>query len=407
MNTRSDPGFVLQAEAEDGHPPGRPHSPRGGTAAASADSPPPATDRTGIAERVIAWQRRHGRHSLPWQGTRDPYRIWLSEIMLQQTQVSTVLPYYQRFLERFPTVADLAAAPVGDVMALWAGLGYYTRARNLHGCAQRIVAEHGGRFPGSAEILATLPGIGRSTAAAVAAFAYGERAAILDGNVRRVLARHHGIDGDPASTGVLRRLWEVADAELPDLDRHDDGHAAMAAYTQGLMDLGATVCTRGMPACERCPLTDSCVALREARQLELPGKRQRKAAGERHVHLLWIRHDGLTLLEQRPPRGIWGGLLSLPECENDDIAAACRRLGIQLEGEPRRLPPFEHVFTHFRLQATPWQIHAGHLALAESSQHCWLDAPALQGAALPAPIRKLLVEPPLFRGAAGDGDRSS
>ncbi|MCK9511180.1 MAG: A/G-specific adenine glycosylase [Pigmentiphaga sp.] len=403
MTPQPRPGLVLQGEAEEG----RPLSPPGPDATAPSPEPAYPAGRTGVAERVIAWQRSHGRHSLPWQGTRDPYRIWLSEIMLQQTQVSTVLPYYQRFLERFPTVADLAAAPVGEIMALWAGLGYYTRARNLHGCAQRIVAEHGGRFPASAEALATLPGIGRSTAAAVAAFAYGERAAILDGNVRRVLARHHGVDGDPASPGVLRRLWEVAEAELPDLSRHNDGHAAMTAYTQGLMDLGATVCTRGMPACERCPLTDSCVALREARQLELPGKRRRKAAGERQVHLLWIRHQDHTLLEQRPPRGIWGGLLSLPECDDGDIAAACRRLGIEPDGEPEPLAPFQHVFTHFRLHATPWRIQAGRLALAEDGRHQWLEASALNDAALPAPIRKLLVEPPLFRGAGGDDGRSS
>lgn len=343
-----------------------------------------------VANRVIAWQRQHGRHHLPWQGTRDPYRIWLSEIMLQQTQVGTVLGYYTRFLAHFPTVAHLAQAPADAVMALWAGLGYYTRARNLHRCAQVVVAQHGGRFPGTAAELATLPGVGRSTAAAIAAFAYGERAAILDGNVRRVFARHDGVDGDPASASVQRRLWEVAEALLPAPDTPDLADA-MTAYTQGLMDLGATVCTRGMPDCGRCPLRDTCVALREARQTELPGKRARKAAPLREKHLLWVRYGELTLLERRPPSGIWGGLVSLPECEPGDILAACQRLGVVPQQTPRQLPAFSHVFSHFRLQATPWQLEAATLALADDACHVWLTPAELAAAALPAPIRTLLL----------------
>lgn len=261
-----------------------------------------------FAPRIVAWQRQHGRHDLPWQNTRDPYRIWLSEIMLQQTQVATVIPYYERFLQRFPDVAALAAAAQEDVMPYWAGLGYYARARNLHRCAQEIARDWNGRFPPSAEAIATLPGIGRSTAAAIAAFAYGERSPILDGNVKRVFTRHFGIAGDPARREIEQRLWALADAQVeaaPGLD--------MAAYTQGLMDLGATLCTRGKPACERCPVADTCVARREGRQAELPTPKARKAIPERETAMLVLQHQGAFLLQQRPEPGIWGGLWSLPE----------------------------------------------------------------------------------------------
>ena len=224
--------------------------------------------RMEFSPRIVAWQRLRPPRS-PWQNTRDPYRIWLSEIMLQQTQVATVIPYYERFLARFPDVAALAAAAQEDVMPYWAGLGYYARARNLHRCAQEIARDWQGRFPPTAEAIATLPGIGRSTAAAIAAFAYGERSPILDGNVKRVFTRHFGIAGDPSKREVEQRLWALADTQVevaPDLD--------MAAYTQGLMDLGATLCTRGKPACDKCPVADTCVARREGRQAELPTPRR-------------------------------------------------------------------------------------------------------------------------------------
>jgi len=351
----------------------------------------PATAALPFAERVIDWQRQHGRHTLPWQNTQDPYRIWLSEIMLQQTQVATVIPYYERFLARYPTVADLAAAPDEDVMALWAGLGYYTRARNLHRCAREIVAQWGGRFPPDAQSIATLPGIGRSTAAAIAAFGYGERAAILDGNVRRVFARHFGIEGDPTATRVQQVMWLHADAQLPaprvDAQAQAD---AMRAYTQGLMDLGATLCTRGVPDCGRCPVRDTCVALREARQHELPTPRVRKVSPERATHLLWVEHEGRILLERRPPSGIWGGLLSLPEFDGADAAAACTALGV-VPLDRRALPPFLHVFTHFRLTATPWRIAAAARPEPGPASHVWLPLEALADAGLPAPIRKLLL----------------
>ncbi len=357
-----------------------------------------------FATRVIRWQREHGRHALPWQNTTDPYRIWLSEIMLQQTQVATVLPYYERFLQRYPSVAQLAAAPLDEVMSLWAGLGYYTRARNLHACARMVVAEHGGEFPRSADALAELPGIGRSTAAAIAAFAWGERAAILDGNVRRVLARHEGIAGDPTTSAVQRQLWTAAEALLPQLEHETDAHAAMVRYTQGLMDLGATVCTRGMPACERCPLAATCVALREARQLELPGKRQRRHSPERRIHWLWLRASNHTLLERRPASGIWGGLWSLPELSQPPGLADVQALGIKLNPAetPIPLPPVQHTFTHFRLVATPWQAQGEVTATADDSRYMWVADANLVDAPLPTPVRNLLLTD-----NAGDDDVSS
>lgn len=341
-----------------------------------------------FSRRVAQWQRANGRHTLPWQNTQDPYRIWLSEIMLQQTQVATVIPYYERFLAKFPAVADLAAADEGEVMALWAGLGYYTRARNLHACARQVVADWGGRFPPTAHDIETLPGIGRSTAAAIAAFAYGERSPILDGNVKRVFARHFGIEGDPAKRAVEQRMWAIAHAEVP----ADGPEAAdeMRRYTQGLMDLGATLCTRGDPGCGRCPVRESCVALREARQHELPTPRERKAVPERHTGMLVIEKTGEILLQRRPSPGIWGGLWSLPEFADGDAAQACRVLGVA-PAETLRLPAFSHTFTHFKLHVEPWHVQAGALALREGGHpQVWLPAGELADAALPAPVKKLL-----------------
>ena len=339
-----------------------------------------------FAPRIVAWQRQHGRHDLPWQNTRDPYRIWLSEIMLQQTQVATVIPYYDRFLQRFPDVAALAAAAQEDVMPYWAGLGYYARARNLHRCAQEIARDWGGRFPPTAQAIATLPGIGRSTAAAIAAFAYGERSPILDGNVKRVFTRHFGIAGDPTKREVEQKLWALADAQVeaaPGLD--------MAAYTQGLMDLGATLCTRGKPACEACPVADSCVAKREGRQAELPTPKARKAIPERETCMLVLRHQGAFLLQQRPEPGIWGGLWSLPEFDvSQDPDSASRALG--LEPEQRfELAAFAHTFTHYRLHIRPWLVPVRATGLRESARpERWVPADELPSMALPAPVKKLL-----------------
>ncbi len=337
-----------------------------------------------FAPRIVAWQRDHGRHDLPWQNTRDPYRIWLSEIMLQQTQVSTVIPYYERFLARFPDLAALAAAEQDEVMPYWAGLGYYARARNLHRCAQEIVRDWEGRFPPDAAGIATLPGIGRSTAAAIAAFAYGETSPIMDGNVKRVFTRHFGIAGDPAKRDVETRLWALAEQEVP--TRGQD----MASYTQGLMDLGATLCTRGKPDCPRCPVQATCVARIEGRQAELPTPKARKATPERGTGMLVLRSDGRILLQQRPSPGIWGGLWSLPEFDPaQGIEAACAALGARPEGV-YELAAFAHTFTHFRLHVRPWYVPLAQAPAAAGASHRWIAETELAGVALPAPVRKLL-----------------
>ena len=344
----------------------------------------------GFSAAVIGWQKQHGRHALPWQNTRDAYRIWLSEIMLQQTQVTAVIPYYQKFLQSFPTVESLAAAPSEAVMSHWSGLGYYTRARNLHRCAQRVADEYGGRFPDDPELLADLPGIGRSTAAAIAAFAYGKRAAILDGNVKRVFARVFGVEGFPGAKPVEDQLWRRAVALLPQAD--------MESYTQGLMDLGATLCVRGKPACDRCPLAQRCVALATDRTSELPVRKPKKAVPEKDTMMLVISEGGDVLLQQRPDSGIWGGLLSLPElpvsrsAEEFELAVdnATRPFGTL--AACRKLQPFSHVFTHFKLHVSPFQVVLKkRLLQAAESVYVWYPIAELADAPLPAPVKKLLL----------------
>lgn len=331
-----------------------------------------------FTERLIAWQKVAGRHDLPWQKTRDPYRIWLSEIMLQQTQVATVIPYYQRFLSSFPDVMALAAAPIEAVIEHWAGLGYYARARNLHRCAQQVATVHAGKFPNSAEQLIELAGIGRSTAAAIAAFAFGQRAAILDGNVKRVLCRQFGIEGFPGSTAVDRSLWALAESLLPESD--------IETYTQGLMDLGATLCTRNRPRCTDCPLSADCVARRDGRQAELPASRPRPAVPERSATFVLILNDRQLLLERRPPSGIWGGLLVPPEGEVDQVLASFGLLKVS----QRSLPPLKHAFTHFRLTLQPVVCEvAANLVVAESGL-VWVDLDKAAEAGVPTPIGKLI-----------------
>lgn len=346
---------------------------------------------------LIGWQKVHGRHALPWQNTTDAYLIWLSEIMLQQTQVSAVLGYYARFLERFPTLRDLAAAPVEDVMAQWSGLGYYTRARNLHKCAQRVVAEYDGVFPADPVLLAELPGIGRSTAAAIAAFSSGRRAAIMDGNVKRVFARVFGIDTYPGEKKTEDAMWRRAEALLPE--------AGIESYTQGLMDMGATLCTRSSPSCERCPMQPRCVAFATQRTKDLPVRKPKKATPEKHTVMLAIVDNGQVLLEQRPPTGIWGGLLSLPEleghvaAEDDEVADADHGALAQAVGRFGELESYDrlstvtHVFTHYKLHIAPYQVTlARRQTMAAEAGYVWCDAAKLAEAALPAPVKKLLLD---------------
>jgi len=340
-----------------------------------------------MATRVVRWHRRAGRRGLPWQGVRDPYRVWLSEVMLQQTQVSTALAYYRRFVAAYPDVAALAAAPLDDVLALWSGLGYYSRARNLHRCAQTIAEEHGGAFPRNSAELLRLPGIGRSTAAAIAAFCFDERAAILDGNVKRVLARHLGIGSDLSAASAQRELWAHAQSLLPPARE-------MALYTQGLMDLGATVCVRRQPRCDVCPLSDDCVALHSGRTAELPLKSRRTRRGQRSNTLLWLRHRGEVLLVRRPERGVWAGLWSLPEFS--DVGAALSTVA-PWRGEGEALPTIRHALTHFdwHLQPLRWDLppraaSATRARIAAALGARWVsDGDALR-MSLPAPVRQLL-----------------
>jgi len=336
-----------------------------------------------FAARVVAWQRRHGRHDLPWQGTRDAYRIWVAEIMLQQTQVAAVLGYYARFVQRFPDVAALAAAPVDEVMRLWSGLGYYARARNLHRAAREVVAKHAGQFPRTFEAVVALPGIGRSTAGAIVAFATGEPRAILDGNVKRVLARHFGIEGPADTAAAQATLWELSESLVP--------RRNVEAYTQGLMDLGATVCARASPACAACPLRRTCVALRDKRVAELPAPRRRRSPPTRAVAMIVAVSRGEVLLEKRPPDGIWGGLWSLPEmpAEADPKAWSHEELGLAVRAvEP--LPPFSHAFTHFTLAVAPWLVRVRHGTKRRQGPRLWLPLQEAGAAALPAPVKALL-----------------
>jgi A/G-specific adenine glycosylase len=338
----------------------------------------------GFAARIIAWQKKHGRHGLPWQDKREPYAIWLSEIMLQQTQVATVIPYYNRFMARFPDIASLAAAPLDEVLRLWSGLGYYSRARNLHGAAQDIMTKHGGVFPKRFEAVAALPGIGRSTAAAICVFAFSARHSILDGNVKRLLARHRGIKGYPGEKKVADQLWAEADRRLP--RRH------LAAYTQGLMDHGATLCVRRRPRCPECPVRGDCVAFRRGWVASLPGPRPRKARPHRRAIMLVLTRAGEVLLEKRPVTGIWGGMWCLPEtARKADLAADClKRFGAHVI-EVEELEPLAHGFTHFSLDIRPLRLRVSALVpSAEEPGVVWLPFEEARSAAIPAPVRRIL-----------------
>jgi A/G-specific adenine glycosylase len=352
--------------------------------------PESPTAASGISDRflsqaVVAWQRRYGRHHLPWQNTQDPYRVWLSEIMLQQTQVVTVMDYFARFLLRFPDVTSLANASLDDVLGLWAGLGYYSRARNLHACAQAVVRVHGGEFPRTAAQLLTLPGIGPSTAAAIASLCFGERVAILDGNVKRVLTRYLGFENDLALAASERRLWREAERLLPEVTRAN----AMPSYTQGMMDLGATLCTAKKPACPNCPLHTRCVAFKHGQAERFPVKSRRLKRSSQSIWLLWARSvTGAVWLSQRPTPGVWAGLYCFPLF--DDVSALQRALGDSANVNLVELPAFKHVLTHKDLHLHPVQVTVSQ-SKPLIEEGAWYEPGQWPQLGMPAPIRRLLL----------------
>lgn len=353
---------------------------------------------TDFASRLITWQKVHGRHDLPWQNTTDPYAIWVSEIMLQQTQVAAVIGYYSKFMTRFPTIAALANASQDEVLQHWSGLGYYSRARNLHNAAQTIVDVHGGVFPQDFDTIQTLSGIGRSTAAAIASFAFQQVQTILDGNVKRVLTRYFAIAGWPSTPKVEKSLWLLAEQLLPPTD--------MVAYTQGLMDLGATVCTRSKPKCSACPLQQNCLARLQNLTTQLPTPKPKKTILEKNTTMLILRQHDEVMLVKRPSSGIWGGLWSFPEFEettspgqalnngylNTDYEHSClNQFGVSATAE-QALPTFSHTFTHFKLHIKPQPLTVLKQSLqAKESAYVWLSIEEALGAAIPTPVRNILL----------------
>lgn len=337
-----------------------------------------------FAKLIVNWQKRAGRHGLPWQAA-DPYQIWLSEIMLQQTQVKTVIPYYKRFINTLPSIAALAHAPEDEVMQLWSGLGYYARARNLQRAAKQILEQHEGNFPTEFESILALPGVGRSTAAAISVFAFNKRHAILDGNVKRVLARHFGVEGDVKSKPVEARLWQLAQRELPT--------TSLKAYTQGLMDMGAVICTSRSPQCAQCPVNTTCVAFLEQRVNALPGKGETRTIPQRKVKMLILTAKGNVLLEKRAACGIWGGLWSLPEAPMaaDVVQEVMQRWGMACRSASK-LSMVKHAFTHYALTIYPYLLEVSQLrSTTNNPTLMWMALDQAHSTALPAPVKKMLI----------------
>lgn len=356
--------------------------------ARQADATPLPLDLHPAAEfqqRVLDWFDVHGRTHLPWQQNQTPYRVWVSEIMLQQTQVATVIDYFERFMIRFPNVEALAAAPIDDVLHLWTGLGYYARARNLHKAAKVVVEEYGGWFPThSVEAMLALPGIGRSTAGAVISLSTGQRAPILDGNVKRVLTRLHAVEGWPAQPAVERTLWTIAEHYTP--------HCRVGDFTQVMMDLGAMLCTRKAPACLLCPVQDWCEAHQLGRETDFPTPKPKKQVPTRRTHLLMLMDDnGCVMLEQRPTEGIWGGLWSFPQFDDDAALTAWREMWLPTAAV-HHWAAFTHVFSHFRLEMTPVLVRSPKPPTDDAfeRQRCWRAPDDLDGIGLAAPVRALL-----------------
>jgi A/G-specific adenine glycosylase len=344
------------------------------------------TQLPSFSERLLTWFDEYGRTSLPWQQDKTPYRVWVSEIMLQQTQVSTVIPYYTRFMSVYPSVTELAEAPLDDVLSLWTGLGYYARARNMHRTAQMVVSDFGGKFPSSVEALEALPGIGRSTAGAIVTLGHGGWAPILDGNVKRVLARFHAIEGWPGKADVLSALWAASESHTPTRRTGD--------YTQGIMDLGATLCTKSNPGCLYCPMTADCKARIENRTADFPGKKPKKAIPVRSTFFLQcIDVEGRILLERRPPTGIWGGLWSFPEIEEKaEVADWLSDNGLTVSGNVTEQSRHSHTFSHFKLDITPirYSTEPASSRISERDSHRWFTIDEALALGLPAPVLKML-----------------
>ena len=339
----------------------------------------------GFARRVLDWFGEHGRKDLPWQAEQTPYRVWISEIMLQQTQVATVIPYFQRFMASFPDVRSLADAAEDEVLHHWSGLGYYARARNLHRTARIICNEHGGEFPQDFDTVVGLPGIGRSTASAILALSRNERHAILDGNVKRVLARYHMVGGWPGTTMVAKELWTLAERHTPE--------RRVAEYTQAMMDLGATVCTRSSPRCDVCPLAADCAAHAAGREVEYPGKKARREKLRKTTSMVLARCDNAIWLERRPAIGIWGGLWSFPEIDvREDVVSWCESTFNTAPVAVRSLDVVRHSFTHFDLEIRPIAVRVGECSrkVADAGSGAWHDLCNPGKLGLAAPVTNLL-----------------
>ena len=348
-----------------------------------------------FSTQVLAWFAQHGRKDLPWQKNKDPYLIWISEIMLQQTRVETVISYYERFIKRFPTIKKLASASQDEVLHYWTGLGYYARARNLHKAAQIICNNHAGKFPQSFDEVLALPGIGRSTAAAILALSFDQSHAILDGNVKRVLARYFAVDGWPGERKVELQLWEYAESLLPNNKTRQNSCQDIANYTQAMMDLGATLCTRSNPSCLLCPVQTGCMASQQQRQHELPTAKPSRKLPTREVivALLQDKH-GAVWLEKRPPAGIWGGLYCFPEFENELAMNKWLQQKVKIEQlQSLQLPTIVHTFSHFRLHMQAKLISLGNRpnGVMEDDLGLWYKS-GTQEVGLATPVKQTLEE---------------